>query len=94
MPNKCEFCGKEFYSDVDYESHLFFEEQKRLLSQMVDRWQAFGTILNNLYGMMEMHKVIDISHRQNIPFEEAANQYIDLMDTWFRVCKERRPRSA
>ena len=88
-PNVCETCGKEYYSDTEYEQHLLMHQQRESMDQIIEANKESG---KNLAGWLdrinmgllqmgarvELDIIYRISIAKNISYEDACKEFESL----------------
>lgn len=78
----CDTCGKDFYSDTDFEEHQFQEQILESMRQAQQGNMHLGSVIR--MGVVHM-----IMHQEGLSFGEAVTTYLDrgtqfnqLLATW------------
>jgi|SRR3990167_6499174 len=79
---KCEKCGKDFYSDGDFEQHEFIEEQRAYLNATQAGAFSLVRAVSGVHSAMEIRTVYEIASSKGISVDEAINAYLALVDIW------------
>lgn len=92
-PNVCEKCGKEYYSDTEYEQHLFMHQQYEFLEYAKQNAIDLGVMLTRISNQMhddifrictfiEADTIARIALTKNIDYGAAVKEYMNLHDIW------------
>ncbi len=85
--NKCAVCGKEFYSDTDFEEHQFIEEVRKAAENNGSLFRLIASdILDLAVLMVQQREHCDIEQATRIWFGECAR----INNTWNQLIREQR----
>ena len=86
MPNKCDECGQEFYSDVEYAQHRDMHEFLKSLKDI----NAENTVgFSWIAGQLRLMGILQIAKNESIGFAEAITKYHEYWDILGKALEER-----
>ena len=89
MPNKCEECGKEFYSDTEYSEHLMFHQLSEMLEKASESSKNLGEALSYLIGIMRVNFILTLAMTEHISIEDATAKWKDGWETVRKILNEK-----
>ena len=91
MPNKCDKCNKEFYSDAEFEQHQFMEGFLEIAKRNSEGTSKFiGQLISRTLEV----EILMVQHREHCTIEAATERWFrdsrKIHNVWNRLLKEER----
>ena len=77
----CEHCGKDFYSDTDFEAHSQVEMIKKIA-------EGNAGLLQHIIQNLNLLNVQQIIQREHIGVSEAARRFFEYVDAFNEIGRE------
>ena len=76
--NTCQKCGKDYYSDTEFEQHLFMHKQDEFLEYAKANAGNLAKSFNDLCFELEVLGTSQLYLHEGLTYAEAAKQYLEL----------------